>query len=162
MSIIEASKKHIDNASRLIAEFRVEHRLIKGIQSTVNLEQANIEFLEYLEAGFVIYLASINDKHVGIIVCRVEETVVWVELIYVDKDHRRKGVARELYQKAESLAKDLGSETLYNWVLPYNEKMISFLSSMGYDVLNMIELRKPYSDEKMQGKIAVGDNEYRC
>jgi hypothetical protein len=39
--------------------------------------------------------------------------------------------------------------------------MISFLLKRGYDVLNLVELRKPLDGEALTEKITVGSYEYR-
>ena len=49
----------------------------------------------------------------------------------------------------------MGEDTVYNYVHPNNEGMIRFLASKGYTVLNMIEIRKPYKDEKLTTTIHV-------
>ena len=38
--------------------------------------------------------------------------------------------------------------------------MIAFLRRHGYTVLNLIEIRKPYPDEKPVKRIKVGENEF--
>jgi len=38
--------------------------------------------------------------------------------------------------------------------------MIAFLRRHGYTVLNLIEIRKPYPDEKLLQKIDVGENTF--
>jgi hypothetical protein len=38
--------------------------------------------------------------------------------------------------------------------------MITFLSKIGYDVLNLIEIRKPSKNEILTQKICVGNHEY--
>jgi len=38
--------------------------------------------------------------------------------------------------------------------------MIEFLRKNGYSVLNLIELRKPYSGEVLSRKIQVGEHEF--
>lgn len=38
--------------------------------------------------------------------------------------------------------------------------MIAFLRSKGYTVLNLIEIRKPYKDEKLSTTIQVGKNSF--
>ena len=60
-----------------------------------------------------------------------------------------------LFRKAEELAASMGEDTVYNYVHPNNEGMIRFLASKGYTVLNMIEIRKPYKDEKLTTTIHV-------
>ncbi|MBI9014667.1 MAG: GNAT family N-acetyltransferase [Clostridiales bacterium] len=161
MNIKMATKKDLDQVAALIAQFRLEHKLIKGIKSTLNVNQAKIEFIEYLESDFPIYLATDDEERVlGYIVCRVDDDVVWVESIFIIEAERRNGIALSLYQKAEELVTDLGGDTLYNWVLPNNDKIINFLSKQGYDVLNMIEIRKPHKSETLSNRIHVGDHQY--
>ena len=46
-------------------------------------------------------------------------------------------------------------ETVFNYVHPNNDKMIEFLRSKGYTVLNLIEIRKPYKEEKISTIIKV-------
>jgi len=161
MKIRLATKEDMNQVVVLIAKFRVEHKAIKGIKSAINTDQARIEFIEYLESAFPIYLAiDENEQILGYIVCRVDDDVVWVESIYVNETERRNGVALKLFSKAEEVATDLGGDTLYNWVLPNNDKIISFLSKQGYNVLNMIEIRKPYDKEKITNRIDVGNHHY--
>lgn len=61
-------------------------------------------------------------------------------------------------EKAESLAKSYGEDTVFNYVHPNNIGMIAFLNKHGYTVLNLIEIRKPFSGEKLSTRIRVGDN----
>jgi len=161
MNIRIATHNDVDQVAALIAQFRQEHKLIKGIKSTLNIDQAKIEFYEYLESDFPIYLATDDEeKALGYIVCRVDATVVWVESIYIIEAERRNGIALTLYKKAEEIVSELGGDTLYNWVLPNNHKIINFLSKQGYDVLNMIEIRKQHKDEKLVNEINVGEHYY--
>jgi len=54
----------------------------------------------------------------------------------------------------------LGGTTVFNWVHPNNDKMIKFLSKMGYNVLNLIEIRKPWKNEILTQKIRVENHDY--
>ena len=87
--------------------------------------------------------------------------MVWAEFLFVLSEYRRKGIASKLYDKAEELANELGEEQVYNWVHPNNHKIISFLSKRGYNVLNLIEIRKPSANEKLMERIRVGEYEYK-
>ena len=146
----------------LIAQFRVELKALKGIRAKKNLEFAKEEFREYLEAKFPVYVAEESNKEIlGYIVCKVEENVVWLESIFVSQECRGKGVADKLFDKAEGLAQSFGEDTVYNWVHPNNDKMIEFLAKRGYDVLNLLEIRKPWKDEILTQRIKVGSYEYR-
>ena len=51
-------------------------------------------------------------------------------------------------------------DTVYNYVHPNNHRMIEFLRKRGYTVLNLIEIRRPYKDEKLTQTIAVGEHEF--
>lgn len=147
--------------SELIASFRVELKSYRGVKAKPNPEDAKDEFNEYLNLGYPIFVAEDpGGRLTGYIVCKVSGNVVWVESLFVTENSRRKGHATMLYKEAEKLSTELGNETLYNWVHPNNTGMIQFLSRMGYDVLNLIEIRKPKRDETLTTKVRVGDHEY--
>lgn len=146
----------------LIAKFRVELNQLKGIKSTLNLEIGREEFREFTEAKYPIFVAEKEDKElIGYIVCRIDNGTVWVESLFVSHEARRRGVASLLYKKAEEVATELGGDTVYNYVHPNNDKVILFLAKMGYDVLNLIEIRKPWKNEVLNKKIKVGNYEYK-
>ena len=160
MDLIKVSKENIDLVAPLVAAFRVELRSFKGIESKPNMEAGREELEEYRSAGFPVYAALSNGEYVGYVVCRVESQVVWVESIFVREDHRRCGIASALHGKAEALASAYGEETVYNYVHPNNQRMIAFLRNRGYTVLNLIEIRKPYKNEKLTQTIQVGEHEF--
>lgn len=144
-----------DRIAPLTAAFRVQLKAYKGIKSQPNLNAGKEEILEYLESGFPVYAVEDQGAFVGYIVCRIEAPCLWVEQIYVREDYRRKGVATMLFNQAEEIAASMGEKNVYNFVHPNNEKMIRFLRSKGYTVLNMIEIRKPYEGEKLTTTIHV-------
>ena len=57
-------------------------------------------------------------------------------------------------EKAEELA------TVFNFVHPNNHRMIGFLRSKGYTVLNLLEIRKPFQGETLTTTIRVGDHTF--
>lgn len=142
----------------LIAKFRVELKGYKGIAAKENTDAAKEEFLEYLNAGFPVYICLDEETCAGYLVCRVDAPNVWVESLYVLPTYRKKGIASALYAKAEQLALSYGEDTVYNYVHPNNDAMIGFLRKRGYTVLNLIEIRKPYEGEALRTAIQVGDN----
>lgn len=150
-----------EEVSKLIAQFRVELKGLKGINSNPNISQAKEEFLEYMEARFPIFVAENNHQEIlGYLVCRQDGDILWAESLFTSHDSRRKGIGSKLYKKAEELAKELGGDTLYNWVHPNNDKIIQFLFKNGYDVLNLIEIRKQLEGETLTQKIKIGKYEY--
>ena len=149
-----------DALAEMVALFRVELRSYKGIASKPNIEAGREEIEEYLSAKFPVYAALVDGEYAGYVVCRVDSEVVWVESIFVREEYRRHGVATALHSKAEEIAASYGDDTVYNYVHPNNDRMIEFLRKRGYTVLNLIEIRKPYKDEKLTQTIAVGEHEF--
>lgn len=161
MIIRSAQFEDEEKISRLIAQFRVELKELKGIKTSSNIEQAREEFKEYMGAKFPIFVAEdSNNELLGYLVCRIDGDVVWAESLFVSNNSRRKGIGSKLYAKAEEMAKKLGGSTVYNWVHPNNDKIIPFLLKRGYNVLNLIEIRKPLENEVLTQKMSVGKYEY--
>jgi len=160
MKLIKVEIKDADKLAPLVAAFRTQLRSYKGIKSQPNIEAGKEEIIEFLESGFPIYAIENNGTLTGYIVCRIDEPCLWVEHIFVREEYRRKGIATMLFEKAEEIAASIGEETIYNYVHPNNENMIQFLRSKGYTVLNMIEIRKPYNNEKLTTTIQVGNETF--
>lgn len=159
MEIVEISQVN-DCLAEMVALFRVELRFYKGIESKPNVDAGREEMDEYLSAGFPVFVAMVDDQYAGYVVCRVDSEIVWVESIFVKEEFRRHGVASALHRKAEEIAASYGDDTVYNYVHPNNHRMIEFLRKRGYTVLNLIEIRKPYKDEKLTQTIAVGEHDF--
>ena len=149
-----------DDLAQMVALFRLELRSYKGIASKPDVEAGREEMEEYLAAGFPVFVAMVDGKYAGYVVCRIDSEVVWVESIFVKEEHRRHGVATALHSKAEEIAASYGDDTVYNYVHPNNHRMIDFLRKRGYTVLNLIEIRKPYKGEKLTQKICVGEHKF--
>ena len=150
----------IPEIAPLVALFRVTLKAFKGITAFPNDNEGASELREYLDAGFPVFTARKDGVYCGYMVCRVDEPCVWVESIYVLPEFRRHGVATALFRKAEELAASYGEDPLYNYVHPNNKGIIEFLKSRGYTVLNLIEIRKPYTGEKLTRKIQVDENQF--
>ncbi|MFX1279131.1 MAG: GNAT family N-acetyltransferase [Promethearchaeota archaeon] len=145
----------------LIGKFRVRLSKLKGIEKKPDLNSAKKELEFYIKKKYPIYIAEDeNNRIIGYHVCRVEDNIVWSESLYVTPKMRRKGIGSKLYEEAEKLVTKLGSETVYNWVHPNNDMSIQFLKKRGYDVLNLIEIRKKRPDEKFTQEIKVGNYEF--
>ena len=159
MQIIEVRQVN-DALVEMVALFRAALRSYKGIPAKPNMDAAREELEKYLAAGFPTFAALVNGKYAGYVICRVDGRVVWVESIFVKDEFRRLGIATALHGKAEEIAASYGDETVYNYVRPNNHRMIEFLRKHGYTVLNLIEIRKPYKNEKLTQTIPVGEHEF--
>ena len=160
MKLVEIHLKDTDRVAPLAAAFRVQLKSYKGISAQPDIEAGKEEIIEFLNSGFPVFAVEDDGALAGYIVCRIDEPCLWVEHIYVREDLRRKGVATMLFRKAEEIVASMGEDTVYNFVHPNNEGMIRFLASKGYTVLNMLEIRKPYKDEKLTTTIHVEDKTF--
>jgi len=142
----------------MIASLRVFLAKLKSIDREIDLESAADELESYLTSNFPVFVAEAPDGLAGYLVCKIDDDVVWAESIFVRPEYRRQGIASSLYVEAERLTQELGGDTLYNWVHPNNNVSISFLKKRGYNVLNLIEVRRPWKGEELSTKIQVGKN----
>ena len=143
-----------------ISEFRVELSQLKSRDVKLDLVSAKEELHEYLRKEFPIFVAADAGTISGYLICRVDEDVVWTESLFVAPAYRHKGIASKLHAKAESLAMSLGGDTVYYWIHPNNDAIITFLRKHGYSVLNLIEIRGPWKGEVLSGKVHVGTHEF--
>ena len=148
MELIEIQRSDADRLAPLVAAFRVTLNGYRGIVSAPKIEAAREEIVEFLDAGMPVFAVEAEGELAGYTVCRIDEPCLWVEHLYVRDEHRRRGVATLLFEKAEELARAMGEDTVFNFVHPNNRGMIEFLRAKRYTVLNMIEIRKPYPGER--------------
>lgn len=160
MVIERLTMDKVNAVAPLAAEFRVTLMSYKGIQAQRDIEDGKEELIDYLNKKYPVFVAFEDERCVGYIVCRIDEPCVWAESLFVCREYRRRHIASALFAKAEEVAKANGEETVYNYVHPNNNGVIAFLRSLGYNVLNLIEIRKPYTNEKPMMKIKVADNEF--
>lgn len=160
MNIMSLTRETAPQAAGLAAAFRVALKSYRGLKAQPDPAAGLCELLEYLDAGWPVWVAEENGEYWGYLVCRVEASCVWVESLYVEERARRRGIAAQLFAKAEELARSYGEETVYNYVHPTNSGMIAFLRSRGYTVLNLIEIRRPFAGETPAAKIDVGGQSF--
>lgn len=153
-------KKDTEELIRLMRDFRVHLAGLKESQAMVDTEALREELEEYLSKGYPVLVAQ-ADELLGYMVLRIDKPCLWLESIYVRESARRKGLATELFRRAEQEASQLGEETLYVNVHPNNHHMLLFLKSKGYDVLNLIEVRQPYRGELLTNEYRVGEHLFR-
>ncbi len=146
----------------LVARFRVELAGYSGREAEMDIQAARQELDNYLEKGYPVFVARKAQDLAGYLVCRVQDSVVWAESLYVLPAYRKRGIGSLLYAKGEELAEKKGNSTVYNWVHPNNHYIIKFLAKRGYDVLNLVEIRKrqPAEKEDKTQKIKVGQHSF--
>ncbi|MBR4421166.1 MAG: GNAT family N-acetyltransferase [Erysipelotrichaceae bacterium] len=145
----------------LVQEFRKTLSAFRNLKYEGDVDDALEELKYYLKRGYPVYAVSDNGRYIAYAVCRIDGDVVWLESIFVRKEYRRKGIGKMLLDRAEALSEEYDNDTLYFYVHPNNHEMLNFLKVNGYDVLNLIEIRKAYQDEKFQKTYTLEDHEYR-
>ena len=162
MQIRRSELRDRESLVELIAQFREALSEFTAKTTDATRAQAAAEIDEYDGKGFPVFVAETVDRQiVGYLVCRVDGNTVWAESLFVLPEHRRRGVGSQLYAQAERLAADLGASTVYNWVHPRNSTIVSFLKRRGYDVLNLIELRRAAPGEEVHRTLTVGSEQFR-
>ena len=159
--IIQINEDNVYGLAYLCQDFRRTLSGFKNNEFTGDVDDCVEELQTYLKHGYPIYAVSDNGKYIGYCVCRIDDDVVFLESLFVRKENRRKGIGKILLDKAQSLAEEYGNETLYMSVHPNNDIMLKFLKDNGYDVLNLIEIRKAYHDEDNDSSYTIGNNSYR-
>ncbi len=159
--IVDIDEKNAYAISYMVVEFRKVLSSLKNWESDYELEDASEEINDYLKKHYPVFAASISGRYVGYAVCRIDSDVVWLESIYVRNEYRRQGIASKLLKRCEEVGRELGNETLYVYIHPNNDAVISFLNENGYNVLNLIEVRKAYNDEKTDTEYGIGKHKYK-
>ena len=160
VSIKLADANDINKVSPLIAKFRVELKAFNCHTTKEDIDAARKEFAFYINEKNPVYFCEMDGEYVGYLVCRIEKPTVWVESLFVLSEYRRLGIASALFDIAEETATFNGGDTLYNYVHPNNDAMISFLRSKGYNTLNLIEIRKQREGESTNEIITIRNNTF--
>lgn len=158
---ITCKEARLDDLASLLYYFRHELALLKERKLTYSRDDAKEELSDYFTSEYEVYLADKGDKAIAYCILRVFDKTVWLEQLFVLEEARRNKYAGKLLSIANQRANDLGKETAFINVHPNNHKMIKFLASNDYDVLNLIEVRKLYNKEKINSKINVGENSFK-
>ncbi len=115
MIIRQAKWDDEEQMATLICGFRAELRSLRGGDASADLDEGRREFQGYMRQGWPIFVAEDEGGTlVGYLVCRIDDGVVWAESLYVLPAQRRKGIASQLYDCAEELARELGEDQMYN------------------------------------------------
>ena len=156
--IIQIRKVSLDFL-QLVFEMKIIMSRLNGSEKIVMMSEAVQEAEGYFTENRKIFVYKINNKMVGYLVLKTEDQVVWLDWLYIDPDYHGKGIASKLFDHAEEFAIKSGNDQLYIWVHPDNHRMLKFLKKKGYDVLNLIEVKKEKS--LITESISIMGNELR-
>ena len=68
----------------------------------------------------------------------------WLEDLYIKEDFRGQGLGKLAMNELDKMLQDKGILALFVDVIPRNTRAIEFYQEIGFDHLNMIQLRKNY------------------
>lgn len=159
MTKIELIPKINQDFVKLVLEMRMVMERLNKTTVEISHDDAALEAKSYFSENRQVFGIYQDDELIGYSVLKTEDLVCWLDWIYLKPEYRGRNAASELFDYSEKVAKEIGSDQLYIWVHPDNHPMLKFLKKKGYDVLNLIEVKK----EKTQtnSSISILGNELR-
>ena len=141
---------------------RILHIIMNKLNQSekiVMMSEAVREANGYFTENRRVFVYKIKNKMVGYSVLKIEDQVCWLDWLYVDPDYQGKNIASKLFDHVEEISLKLGNDQLYIWVHPDNHRMLKFLKKKGYNVLNLIEVKK--KKPSTSRSISIMGNELR-
>jgi len=139
-----------DNYKNIVAPMIVElmnyhRRLTKSPQEYwCTIEEGEKSFDSWLKEGR-IYLIVNNGDYIGFFYLEFGgNNAAWLEDLFILEKYRRKGLGRKAMNILDNRMIKENITALFVDVIPRNIDGIEFYREMGFDHLNMIELRKNY------------------
>ena len=151
-SLIEQLKDRLNSCSYEKGGYAFNDKLVEGISMTNSHteEDLNVVLKGIFEHNIKgtngllkkpaidvnIYLKDGN-KTIGAILCDTFNFCIYIEVMWIDKDYRGKGLGKELISKAEKIAKDNGCIFSHTCSLSYQAP--EFYKACGYEVFGKID-----------------------
>lgn len=144
---------------QMVFEMLIIMNKLNQSEKIVMMSEAVREANGYFTENRRVFVYKIKNKMVGYSVLKIEDQVCWLDWLYVDPDYQGKNIASKLFDHVEEISLKLGNDQLYIWVHPDNHRMLKFLKKKGYDVLNLIEVKK--KKPSTSRSISIMGNELR-
>jgi ribosomal protein S18 acetylase RimI-like enzyme len=93
------------------------------------------DFDALIAAGDV-WVASEHDRLVGVLVLRVQDTVLLLESVAVDPAHQGRGIGRSLIDHAEQVARGAGLGAVDLYTNAHMTENLRLYRSLGYDLID--------------------------
>jgi|Deesub1362A_J573_1020465.scaffolds.fasta_scaffold04234_2 GNAT superfamily N-acetyltransferase len=148
VKIREGTFSDIEYLAPLVKRFWEEHNELLGEKREYPLNKAIEEVKRNMsrkDSGY--FLAVYSEKIIGFRRWELHEGFYFTRELYVLPEFRRKGVARALIRHFERWVLQKGQDIACISCIPHNIAMIQLARSEGYDILNMIEMRKNLMDK---------------
>lgn len=146
MIIREAVPEDLDFFRRSLEENRrIERRPEKDIPVTDEDERSFVKGIEEK----TVRVAEIEGSSVGFLYYRtdwdvmyINEEIFWIDLVFVEKDYRGRGIGRALYEDAIRIARELGYRKITIDVFDANGNSRNFHESIGFEPIYTIYQRE--------------------
>ena len=148
-----------NQVAELLADFYYAMWRMKGRRQARNLESAIQDLSVRLNRKETVFVAAVGDEIAGIQIAAAEP-IHRLECVFVSERFRRMGLARQLLDAAERKFEISENESFYVNVHPNNRGIIELLRSKGYDVLNLLEIRKRWPDERKYRQVRIMGQDY--
>ena len=107
-------------------------------------EEGEESYRAWMEKG-KIYLCKANGSNIGFFYLLFGgNDAAWLEDLYIDDEYRSRGYGRQAMDLLDEILKGDSISALFVDVIPRNTSAIEFYRELGFDHLNMIQLRKNY------------------
>ncbi|MBN1150823.1 GNAT family N-acetyltransferase [candidate division WOR-3 bacterium] len=126
----------------MVYEFRQILAKLNKSPVEYTIKDAYDETAQYFTENRTVFGLYDDEMLMGFSVLKSEAETHWLEWLFVDRKFRGFENASMLFDFTENYAKEHGADQLYIWVHPDNRQMLRFLKKKGYDVLNLIEVKK--------------------
>ncbi len=152
--LVKLNEDKIHHFTDLLFEFFRELREKQGWRPP-SKNKISQDAKQILESNDIVILAYMDGIPAGFIriSTRHEKSVFWIEEIFVKPEFRGRGIARTLVEAAENEVLNRGEVSLYLFVLPQEKDALHFWKSVGYTILNSIELVKDLKTIKRDEKL---------
>ncbi len=135
MKLLHYEQNYKTQLITLIAKNRIALAELKKREKQLDLDTAREELNYYLNKNFPIFIAvNENQDLIGFTLCRVDEDIVWDELLFVIPEERRKGVGSALFKRAEEFAIALKRKYQID---------LTNIKTVNFDFSNTYNKRKP-------------------
>ncbi|MGO1369194.1 GNAT family N-acetyltransferase [Senegalia sp. (in: firmicutes)] len=142
--------------SPMIVELMNYHRKLTKAPEEYwcTIEKGEQTFNSWLKEGN-IYLAMEDRDVIGFFYLEFGgDNAAWLEDLYILKKYRKKGLGKKAMSLLDNMLINENVTALFVDVIPRNISAIEFYREIGFDHLNMIQLRKNY-DSRLNKKDSV-------
>jgi GNAT superfamily N-acetyltransferase len=141
------------------------HRQLLGGSEAIGVEEAIEITKEAMDpsAGWLIVAQDADSGRLaGFAHWEERQGAFFGRELYVDPDHRGRGIGSRLQKEVEQRVRQAGGKALFVSILPHNHQMLTFALRRGYDTLNTLELRKELTDgQARRSQVSLLDLEFK-